>query len=284
MGRSSLALWDRRSKVGDRRGKSKDRRSRLAGMSGPPMRRWPAWVLPLLVVIGLICALTAVLYYYFGPRPSDLMGLNPNFTSTERVLATQIGPVELAIPASYTRIPAERVDGPTQELSLHAVLPDLAPYASSRQEQFEDLSDQSPIVHLQLRHSDITMPTEQRLQDLYGLRSMKPVETGILGGLDHYRLEAAPDHRDLYVGRLADGERLVLRCSEDRAGGVPASCMRTVILEPGFVLTYRYRRAHLADWRAIDGKAVQLIKGFEAAAEAHTATSYSPPAKMATDG
>ncbi len=68
-------------------------------------------------------------YYYFGPTPGELLGLDPRASSASGEVEAIVGNTRFLIPEHYTRYPSQRGGGRIAAIDMHALLPDLEPYS-----------------------------------------------------------------------------------------------------------------------------------------------------------
>ena len=223
----------------------------------------PAWLIPVMVIAGVIIFSAIFVYYYFGPTPSELLGLDPRASeSTERV-DVEIGDLHFLIPANFTRYPLQRVGGLQDEIDLHALLPELSPYSQERREAFESNAEDADAIHFKIYLAKDLLPASRRLDDIYmrHLTNREPLEGPY--GLALYNFNDNSGYRDqsLLTAQL-DQNLLLLLCFNASVIVFSPSCTRTFHLSDEVAVTYRYKRAHLEDWHRIDSVLTALVNSF----------------------
>lgn len=229
------------------------------------VRERPAWIIPGLVLIGVLTFSGAFLYYYFGPTPSELLGLDPRASAADHKIETFIADQRFLIPEHYTRYPSQRGGGRRTNIDMHALLPDLLPYDASLQESFIDNSARSDVIYFTLAETATPLSSARRLRDIYSKYLAAPRPEQDRAGLQRFtfRNDSGYANQDLLVGK-DDEERMVLLLC-DRPGALVDSpnCTRSLLLGSRLDLTYRYKRNRLDDWREIDSAVMKLVGEFE---------------------
>lgn len=226
----------------------------------------PAWILPALVFIAVAAFSSLFLYYYFGPTPGELLGQTPRASAASRNVEAVIGSTRFLIPENFTRYPSQRSGGTHTEISMHALLPDFTPYKPSLQEEFSDNSPDADVIFFTLHQAASQLPADRRLKDIYArhLASPKPQENK--NGLSLYKFsdESGYKGQDLLVATDQKHRLILLMCQQKTKLVESPNCSRTLLLSPSLALTYRYKRAHLAQWQRIDELLLRLVTSFEA--------------------
>tara|TARA_R110000824_G_scaffold343761_1_gene530465 strand:+ start:85355 stop:86125 length:771 start_codon:yes stop_codon:yes gene_type:complete len=229
------------------------------------VRERPAWIIPGLVLIGVLTFSGAFLYYYFGPTPSELLGLDPRASAADRKIETFIADRRFLIPEHYTRYPSQRGGGRRTNVDMHALLPDLTPYDASLQERFIDNSAGSSVIYFTLAETATPLSSARRLRDIYSKYLAAPEPEQDRAGLQRFtfRDDSGYANQDLLVGK-DDEERMVLLLC-DRPGRLVDSpnCTRSLLLGSRLELSYRYKRSRLDDWNEIDRAVMKLVGEFE---------------------
>jgi len=223
----------------------------------------PPWLIPVLVATGVVVFAAIFLWYYVGPTTEEILGLAPEATDNPADVLISIDDVQMAVPAHYTRFAAARQGGAKERVDLHALLPELDPFTERRREDFDRSDSQSPVLHMRIEESSAVLAAQSRLELVY-----LPAVTNRDGepgphGLRHYvfRSETGFDGQDMYVGSGPAGAPAILICARDEP---LLWCRREILLSDNVVLRYRYKRAHLADWKTIDNQVIALIASFRA--------------------
>ncbi|MEQ9519339.1 MAG: hypothetical protein RLN89_07855 [Parvibaculum sp.] len=223
----------------------------------------PAWLIPLVVIAGVTIFSAAFVYYYFGPTPSELLGLDPRASeSTERV-DVEIGEMRFLVPANFTRYPLQRIGGLQEEIDLHALLPELSPYSLRRREEFESNAEDSNAIHFKIFKTDDLLPAARRLDDVYmrHLTNHQPLEGPY--GLSLYNFAETSGYRDqILLTADMEPDTFLLLCFNASEIVFSPTCTRTFHLQDNIAITYRYKRAHLEDWLRIDTALIALVQSF----------------------
>lgn len=227
----------------------------------------PAWIIPALVFVGVLTFSGAFLYYYFGPTPAELLGRDPRASSASGEVEAIVGNIRFQIPENYTRYPSQRGGGRISSIDMHALLPNLEPYSSERQDRFADNSAASDVVYFSLGESAAPLNSARRLKDIYSkyLETTAPAEGPDGLQLFPFRPDSGYADQDLLVGKDAESRMLLLLCDRQTPLIESPNCSRSLLLGPNLELTYRYKRDHLDDWREIDTALSELVAEFGAA-------------------
>ena len=230
---------------------------------GGPARRRSGWLIPLAVFFVTACLSALVLAYYFAPAPPGLAQEQPAPTDATRPVGLSLGSTQLRIPANYILLASARRGGAANELALIAMLPDLQGYTLGAAQDLTANAPDSRVVNLMLKIVQGLLPEQERLERVYMTQVENP--KGQLGpyGLRQYafRADSGYHDQDLFVGSDTAGP-MVLLCTK-LASDIPSpSCLRDMPLGNGLALSYRFKRAHLAQWRAIDTRIRALMGAF----------------------
>ncbi|ABS64237.1 hypothetical protein Plav_2629 [Parvibaculum lavamentivorans DS-1] len=229
------------------------------------VRERPAWIIPVLVFIGVLTFSGVFLYYYFGPTPAELLGLDPRASTRSSRVEAIVGDTRFLIPEHYTRYPSQRGGGRQMRVDMQALLPDMTPYQTGLQEEFGDHSAESDVVFFSLSETSTPLNATRRLKDIYSkyLESSEP-RPGPAGlQLFTFRSDSGYANQDLLVGKDKEARMVLIVC--DRTGALVDSpnCSRSLLLGSELELVYRYKRDHLSDWYEIDEALTSLVASFE---------------------
>jgi hypothetical protein len=226
----------------------------------------PAWIIPALVAVAVLSFSSFFLYHYFGPTPGELLGRAPRASAETRKVEAVVGGTRFLIPENYTRYPAQRTGGAQPQIDMHALLPDFSPYTPEHQADFADNTPGASVIFFTLHAAATMLPAERRLREVYSkyLASPKPEKDET--GLEKFRFRADSGYKDqdLLVGTDADGRLVLLTCQRRAPLIESPNCTRTLLLTQNLALTYRYKRAHLAEWQRIDELMIRIVNSFEA--------------------
>lgn len=224
----------------------------------------PAWLIPVAVALGVSLFSALFGYYYFGPTPSEILGLDPRASDSSEKVDMMIGDERFLIPANFTRYPLQRVGGTQDEIDLHALLPELAPYTANRQAAFENNAPDASVVHIKIHRANGLMPAARRLDDIYARHLYSRTPESGAAGLSLYRFAEGTGYKDqeLYVADQPDGQPLLILCFKHSDVIFSPNCTRTFHLTDTVAVTYRYKRAQLENWQSTDQAIIALVRSF----------------------
>jgi len=219
-----------------------------------------SWSLAL-TVIGVTLLLSfGFVYYYFGPTLSELTGDAPDPTASEESVSLSIGGVAFLIPANFTRFPRARRGGARDQVALYALLPKLEPYSLDNQTAFDNNAPDSPVIFFDVSDYHTALSEKERFERIY----MENVvdRKGRQGpyGFTVYAFSASSGYRDqdLFVYGKDTDHPVIIRCYR-KTDIIPSPhCRRDFRLSDTLLLSYRYKRPWLAQWKAID----QALRSF----------------------
>jgi len=240
----------------------------------------PAWVIPAAVAVGVAVFSAAFAYYYFGPTPSELLGLDPRASDSQEEVEMVIGDRHFLIPANYTRYPLQRVGGTQDEIDLHALLPELAPYTIERREGFENNSPTSKLIHMKIHLAGALLPSSRRLDDIYSRHLASQSSLPGPSGLLQYDFASTSGYRDqdLFVAERENEQPFLFLCFRETDVIFSPNCTRTLHLTEEVALTYRYKRAQIDNWESIDRTVMARLESFIIFDEPEELSEPSAPA------
>jgi hypothetical protein len=216
-------------------------------------KRRSGWLIPLAVFFVTACLSALVLAYYFAPARPGRADEEPAPTDATRVISLSVGSLALRIPANYILMAGARRGGPMTEVALIAMLPDLQGYTLGAAPDFTSNAPDSRVVHIMLKSGNAVLAEPERLERIY-LPQVEDTK-GKPGpfGLRQYafRADSGYHDQDLLVG-ATDAGPMALLCSKIAPDAVSPSCMRDLPIGDALSLSYRFKRAHLSEWRKID--------------------------------
>src|SRR5947207_10897168 len=134
---------------------------------GGPARRRSGWLIPLAVFFVTACLSALVLAYYLAPAPPGLAQEQPAPTDATRPVGLSLGSTRLRIPANYILLASARRGGPTNELALIAMLPDLQGYTLGAAQDLTTNAPDSRVINLMLKIIQALLPEQERLERVY---------------------------------------------------------------------------------------------------------------------
>ncbi len=237
--------------------------SRFGDEFGGPAKQRSVWLIPL-AVFTVTAALSAlVLAYYFAPTPPELVTEQRSPTEDSSKVTLNIGPMEFRIPGDYLLFASARKGGMKKKVALVAFLPDLRGYSASDSQALASNTPNSDVVYLQLREEQFNISEKERLERIYLTQVVSHEGKPGPFGLKQYTFLPQTGYRDddLFVGDT-DAGPMALRCTRPSKIAPSPNCLREILLAPGVILTYRFKRTHLEDWKEIDKRIRKHIASF----------------------
>ncbi len=200
-------------------------------------------------------------------------------TTDMRPVSVTIGEDTLRLTANTIRFPSERVDGAADRVDLYLTWPQMQGYAEADRLRFDDISQSSSLIFLQLSQSTMSRDMSGRLEPIYSHIMDGDAYAGPYG-LTAHRLRADAGYNDevLLTAARPDQPDYVVRCilppSPDQA--TSGDCQRDVKVGKDLSVLYRFSSNQLGDWRIMDASVQDFIK-------AHLVNTASPAAP-AVDG
>ncbi|MEJ1969687.1 MAG: hypothetical protein WDN03_13785 [Rhizomicrobium sp.] len=227
------------------------------------IRKRSGWLIPLGVFLVTFVLSALVLLYYLVPAAPSFLEEQAVPTARTDLVALRVHGLKLWIPANYLRYESSRQGGARKELSLFAILPDLAGWSNGEAANFSGNTPDSPVVYLLIRDEEVNRPEADRLARIYMAYVTDP--KGVPGpfGLTQYTFREDSGYRseDLFVGQTPAGP-MVLRCVRFSPEVPSPSCLRDMPIDRKVALSYRFKRAHLARWHEIADSIDNLIAAF----------------------
>jgi hypothetical protein len=227
------------------------------------IRQRSGWLIPIGVFAVTAVLSAMVLLFYLAPAPASFIEEHPAPTSRADPIALSVGGVTLTIPANYILYKSARQGGPRKDVALVASFPDFRGYSDWQSQLFTGNAADSPIIYMLIREEPLNLTEAERLQRIYMNFVSDPAGEPGPFGLTQYTFRDDSGYRgeDLFVGETPAGP-VVLQCVRFSQRVPSPSCLRDVRLKHGVALSYRFKRAHLADWHAIAKGIDTLIRSF----------------------
>lgn len=233
------------------------------GDTGTAIRKHSGWLVPLVLVAltGTLCAL--FLLYYLAPNPNSLIEEHTSPSAAAYRVQLRIGSISLTVPANYLPYPSERSGGPRREVALYAELPDFHGFSDATSGDFVGNSPNSRVVHILITRETFDVAESARLKRIYLNEVVDSRGRPGSAGLVKYVFRSDSGYRgeDLFVG-WDGGADIVMRCTQPGPNVPSPNCIREVQYEPGILLSYRFKRSQLADWRRIARGVLRLVDAF----------------------
>lgn len=243
---------------------------------GEEIKAESSWAGPARILFITLILAAGFVYYYFGPSVEDLQGNSPKASTSREPVTVQVGGATFTIPQNYTQFSKTRRGGVQDTVELFAILPDFEGFTIARQEDFEGNAESSPVVHITLQ--DLHAPArrfqnetlEQRMTErekferIYLPLAVDPKGDSARYGFTRYRLSDTwgGADKELFVYEASDGGIVLYRCLPSVANMPSPWCRRDIMLTERLMLSYRFKRSRLSEWRDIDEKVTNLIASF----------------------
>jgi len=233
--------------------------------SDDTVRQRSGWLIPIGVfaVTALLSAM--MLLFYLAPTPASLIEEHPAPTSHSDPVSLSVNGIKMTIPANYILYKSARQGGPRSEIKLITTFPEFRGYSDWDSQSFNDNAADSPVIYVLIRQEPLDLSEAERLRRIYMNFVADPA--GKPGPYDlteyAFRDDSGYHSEDLFVGGPAETP-IVLHCDRLSQQVHIPSCLREMSLKRGVVVTYRFKRTHLADWKEIADGVNQLIQSFRA--------------------
>lgn len=232
------------------------------------IRQRSGWLIPVGVFAVTAVLSAMVLLFYLAPTPASFIEEHPAPTSRTDPIAISVSGVAFRIPANYILYKTARQGGARKDVSLIAFYPDFRGYSDWDAQVFAQDAADSPLIYLLIREEPFDITEAERLQRIY--RNFLSDPAGKSGPFElteyTFRDDSGYRNEDLFVGGTADTP-IVLRCDRFSQQVHSPYCLRDVRLKHGVVVSYRFKRALLANWRPITTGLDQLLQSFRAHAK-----------------
>jgi hypothetical protein len=227
------------------------------------VRQRSGWLIPLSVFVATAILSALFLLFYLAPTPSSFIEEHQSPTARTDRVRLSVGNLSLTIPANYLLYASARQGGQRRQVELFARFPDFHGYSDWESQTFNGNGVDSPVIYMLIRDEPFMLSEDARLKRVYLGYVDNPVGKPGPAGLTEYgfRNDSAYRGEDLFVGSER-GRAVVMRCVQLSQDVPSPSCLRDVQLAKGAVLTYRFKRAQLANWREIAEGAENLANSF----------------------
>jgi len=227
------------------------------------VRKRSAWLLPLGVFVITFVLSAMFLLLYLAPSAPSLFEEQVTPTSRTDPIRLTVRGQKFDIPAKYLMYASARQGGERHELELFALVPDMTGWSNWNADSFTNNSPDSPVIYLTIRAESIGFTEAERFKRVYLGYLANPRGAPGPYGLTQFAFRPDSGYRDedLFVGQTAKG-LMVLRCVRVSAEVPSPNCLRDTLISQDISLTYRFKRAHLGEWREIGDGVDKLIASF----------------------
>ena len=228
------------------------------------IRRRSGWMIPLGVFLVTFVLSALLLIYYLAPSAPNFLEEQVSPTSRTDLVALRVHGLKLWIPANYLQYASSRRGGAFKDVAMFALLPDLSGWSDDDAPSFSGNTADSPVVYLLIREERLNLTEADRLARIYMAHVADNKGTAGPFGLTQYAFRDDTGYRneDLFVGQTPTGPQL-LRCVRFSPRVPSPSCLRDTPIAHDVALSYRFKRAHLAEWRQIGQAIGRLVARFK---------------------
>jgi hypothetical protein len=203
--------------------------------------------------VALLAALTVAISIggrWLGQR----MALGGH-TDDSSAYTVTVGEDTLRLAANTIRFPSERTSGTAERVDLYLTWPQMQGYSEADRLRFNDISQSSSLIFLQLTQSTMSRDMSGRLEPIYS-QLMTGAPFAGPHGLTAHRLRADAGYTNevLLTAPRTGKPDYVVRCvlpstAEKATSG---DCQRDVHIGRDLSVLYRFSSAQLGDWDHID--------------------------------
>jgi hypothetical protein len=168
----------------------------------------------------------------------------------------------LTIPANMIRFRSERRGGAVEEIDLALHWPSLQGFSEGFADAFEDTSPDAPILFATITARATEVDATARLASVYARFFEGPAIQGPAGLVGRALLPDSGYRGEVVYFTPKVRTPFVARCIGEATAEIPATCLRDVNVGTGLSILYRFNKARLGDWQAMDGALLRLIAGF----------------------
>ena len=220
------------------------------------IRKRSGWMIPLGVFLVTFVLSALILLYYLAPNAPSFLDEQVSPTSRTDIVALRVHGLKLWIPANYLQYESSRRGGAQKDVALFALLPDVSGWSTWGAGAFAGNTADSPVVYMLIRDERLNLTEADRLSRIYLAYVTDPKGKPGPFGLTQFTFRDDTGYRneDLFVGSTPTGP-VLLRCVRFSPNVPSPGCLRDTPIAHNVALSYRFKRAHLAQWREI-GKAI----------------------------
>ncbi len=237
--------------------------NRFADEFSGPAREHSGWLIPLVVFVVTAVLAALFLVYYFAPSPPQFARTRPAPTDSSELLMLSVGGTGFHIPSNYILFAADRGGGELEELSLITLFPGLQGYTLADAQEFNLNTPDSRVVYIGVRKERIALSQEQKFARVYRPLITENKSAPARPGVKQYIFREDSGYRgeELYVREGQNGTMLI-RCTRPDAEVPSPNCLSDISLGDGLTATYRFKRAHIAQWQDIEAGTRALLGAF----------------------
>jgi hypothetical protein len=211
------------------------------------------FVYRLTAVVAVLAALTVGISVG-GTSLGQRISLAGHTDSTKEFKIT-VGEDNVRLPANTIRFPSERADGAAERVDLYLTWPQMQGYSQADRLRFNDISQSSTLIFLQLSQSTMSRDMSGRLDPIYSHLMEGTPFAGPHGLTAHHlRADAGYGGEVLLTAPRSGKSDFVVRCLLPTASDKATSgdCQRDIRVGKDLSVLYRFSSTLLGDWDHID--------------------------------
>lgn len=240
-----------------------DQRDADAALGGE-VHAHSSWILPAVLLVIAAGIAIGIFVYLTGPTVDEIQGNLPAPTSSSNTADIRVDGARFRIPANYTKFRRSRYNGDQDDVPMHALLPGMSPWAAGDAAAFASNAPNARVIHFTLAMDRAPLTYQQKFER--GIKPLAQVPEGEQGpfGLTQFKFGPGTGYEktEWFTAKLEDGSELVMRCDASPNPDFGSSCMRVTRLRGNVGLTYKFKRAHLAQWQKIEADMMALVESF----------------------
>lgn len=184
-------------------------------------------------------------------------------TTDIKPISVTIGDDTMRLAANTIRFPSERSDGMAERVDLYLTWPQMQGYSETDRMRFDDISQSSSLIFLQISQSTMSHDMSGRLGPIYSQLMDGAAYAGPFGLTAHQlRADAGYNDEILLTAPRPDETDYVVRCLLPSSPVLATSgdCQRDIKVGKDLSVLYRFSSNQLGDWRAMDAAVQNFVK------------------------
>lgn len=238
------------------------------GFGGDEVKQESSWRYPLGIFLATLVLCAVFLYYYVGPSVDEIGGNVPSPAISEERVALSIGGSAFRIPANYTVYPRDRRGGERDQVAIYMLWPTLSGYTPARRSDFVENEPDTRRIDVTLKKRTSAFSEAERLENLYMPQTIDRRGVRTPYGLIRYdftqRRKNVPTNgyadTNLFVGKTDDEKIIAMFCFKELTEIDSLDCWREYELSTTVSIIYRFKKAYIQEWRAIDDGVRQFVR------------------------
>ena len=226
------------------------------------IHRHSGWLVPAIFLCAILLLSGLFMGWYLRPGPRSPASPSDQPSLVELMVDDQA----FHIPANYIQNSAARLGGKQQSIALAALFPSWQGYSDANARLFAANAPDSAVVRLSLRGDANPLDAPARLARIYLPDIADPKGITTPYGLTRYEFVDTSGYarEDLFAGET-DGGLMLFLCEQQLPQLPSPNCLATdQPIGKSVSLSWRFKRAWLAQWRELSGGAKSLIAHFQA--------------------